>query len=100
MRAGPREARSLGAEAEAPLARVENAKGSGGDLRTDAVAADNADAIWGRLHAVRMVPEKGRARARGRPRVCLRKRGNDFPELILGEGPKRLRRDVAERGCR
>src|SRR6266480_934328 len=37
---------------------------------------------------------------RGRPRVCLRKRRNDLPELILGEGPERLRRDVAKRGCR
>src|SRR5256884_8057069 len=34
---------------------------------------------------------------RGRPRVCLRKRRNDLPELILGEGPERLRRDVTER---
>src|SRR5256886_3628574 len=37
---------------------------------------------------------------RGRPRVCLRKRRNDLPELILGEGPERLRRDVTERGRR
>src|SRR5439155_1693479 len=37
---------------------------------------------------------------RGRPRVCLRKRRNDLPELILAEGAERLRRDVAERGCR
>src|SRR5213078_195830 len=48
-----------------------------------------------------MVPEKGRARAKGTAaRVCLRKRRNDLPELILAEGAERLRRDVAERGCR
>src|SRR5438093_11085311 len=48
-----------------------------------------------------MVPEKGRARVKGTAaRVCLRKRRNDLPELILAEGAERLRRDVAERGCR
>ncbi|TME67508.1 MAG: hypothetical protein E6I49_15755 [Chloroflexi bacterium] len=45
MRAGPREARPLGAEPEAPLARVEHTKRGCCDLGTDAVAADNADPI-------------------------------------------------------
>ena len=55
MRARPGKARPLGAEAEAPLAGVEHAERRGGHLGTDAVAADNADAIG--LHRGAMVPE-------------------------------------------
>src|SRR3982074_1869423 len=67
--ARPWKACPLGPKPEAPLARVEHAERGGGDLWTDAVAADPADAI--RLHRVRMVPETSRARARGRPRVFM-----------------------------
>ena len=56
MRPGPREARALGAKAEAALARVEHAERGGRDFGTDAVAADHTDSIC--LHRVRMVPEK------------------------------------------
>src|SRR5438105_9404090 len=55
-----------------------------------------ASAVW-RFAAER---RHRRDRRRGRSRVRLRKRRNDLPELILGEGAERLRRDVAERGCR
>src|SRR5439155_24440319 len=55
-----------------------------------------ASAVW-RFAAER---RHRRDRRRGRSRVRLRKRRNDLPELILAEGAERLRRDVAERGCR
>src|SRR5437773_8510198 len=55
-----------------------------------------ASAVW-RFAAER---RHRRDRRRGRSRVRLRKRSNDLPELILSEGAERLRRDVAERGCR
>src|SRR5712692_4317798 len=43
-----------------------------------------------------MVPES----ERGRSRVCLWKRSDDLPELILGEGPERFRRNVPKRARR